>query len=513
MAFEILVASADPAIRAQAAAMVREDAELALAGTAQSVDEIYGAIERAPVDAMLVHEQLGPLPIMDVVRDLGARFPHVGVVLAIKEGGTRVLRSALQAGARDVIELPLGLEELEAGLKAAARWSRSVRPPEVDVDADEEEAVGPVGRMVALVGAKGGVGTTTLALQLALAVSRARGNRSVCLVDFDLQSGDLGVMLDVAHHRSIVDLIGLPDVSAPQLEGTVYGHPSGLRVLLAPAEGERGEELTAHDARTILSALKRTYDVVVVDGGAVLTEGNAPAAEVADEVLLVITPDVPAVRAANRVRALWGRLGIEPARARVLVNRASKTTEVQPDLIRKVVDLPLAVNQVPAKFSDLEGTVNTGTPERLPEGSVRSAIDKLAREVLSPEAAPAAESKPTRRLARLRAEAGQAAVETMGTTGIIILVALGLWQAVLAGYTYILSGHAAREGARQVAVGRPAESRAREDLPSGWHDSLRVKEGSRSVEVSLAVPALIPGVDTPVRVSASAGTVREGGAP
>ena len=507
MPFEILVASSDPAVRAQAAALVREDTELVLAGTAESVDAVYAAVERSQVDALLVHEQLGSPPIMDVVRDLGARFPQVGLVLAVKEGGQALLRSALQAGARDVIELPLSLEELEAGLKAAARWSRSVRPP-ADED-DEEEETTPAGRMVTLVGAKGGVGTTTVALHLALAAARARGGGSVCLVDFDLQAGDMGVLLDVAHHRSVVDLIGLSDVSAPQLEGTVYGHPSGIRVLLAPGEGERAEELSAHDGRSILSALKRTYDVVIVDGGAVLTEGNAPAAEIADEVLLVVTPDVLAVRGANRVRELWRRLGIEPSRARVLVNRASKTTEVQPDLVRKVVDLPLAVNQIPARFSDLESAANTGAPDRLQDGPVRKAVDKLAREVLSPEAAPSPDSPPARRLSRLRAETGQVAVETAGTTIIILIVALGLWQSVLAGYTYILSGHAAREGARQVAVGRPAEARAREDLPSGWQGSLRVDEGRDSVEVSLAVPALMPGIDTPLRVSTRAGTVRE----
>jgi len=505
--FEILVASSDPAVRAQAAALVREDAELTLAGTAASVDEVYAAFEHSQVDALLVHEQLGPLPIMDAVRDLGTRFPHVGLVLAVKQGGPALLRSALQAGARDVIELPLSLEELQAGLKSAARWSRSIRPA---TDEAEEEETSPAGRMVTLVGAKGGVGTTTVALQLALAASRVRGSRSVCLVDFDLQAGDVGVLLDVAHHRSVVDLIGLSEVSAPQLEGTVYGHPSGVRVLLAPGEGERAEELSATDARSILSALKRTYDVVIVDGGTVLTEGNAPAAEIADEVLLVVTPDVPAVRGANRVRELWRRLGIEPDRARVLVNRASKTTEVQPDLIRKVVDLPLAVNQIPARFSDLEGAANTGAPDRLPDGPVRKAVDKLAREVLSPEAAASpGDNAAAGRRSRLRAEAGQVAVETAGTTVIILIVALGLWQAVLAGYTYILSGHAAREGARQVAVGRPAEARAREDLPRGWQQSLRVDEGRDSVEVSLAVPALVPGIDTPLRVSTSAGTVRE----
>jgi pilus assembly protein CpaE len=501
--FRVLIAAASPDLAAQAAALASEDAELEVVGTPADPGQLASALEGQPVDAVLLHEALGPLPVMDLVRDLAARFPHVGLVVVVEEGDTRILKAALKAGARDVIEMPLTLEELTTGLKGAARWSRAVQRPAAGED--EESAAGG-GRTIALAGAKGGVGTTTTALHLALAAVGGGRGRSVCLVDFDLQAGDVGVMLDVTHHRSVVDLADVTgDVSAQQLEGTAYVHASGLRVLLGPGQGERAEEMSAGVARRMLGALRSTYEVVVVDVGTVVTEAGAAAVEIADEVVVVVTPDVPAIRAANRLTGLWERLGVRRPDAKILVNRASRGSDVQPDLVRKVVELPLAATTVPAGFRDLEAAVNTGMPERVGDGGVRDAFEALARELGILGAARAA---PRARLS-LRAEAGQVAVETVGLAAVLLVVALLLWEAVLAGYTFVLAGHASREGARQFAVGREAEPAARADLPRAWREGMQVKKGENYVEVSLAVPAIVPGLESPARLTTRSGTVVE----
>jgi len=508
MPYRILIASVDAALAGQAIALIREDPELEVVGTATTETEIAAAIDDLHPEAVLLHEGLGALSVIDVARSLAARYPWVGLVLAVRGGGTEILRPALQAGARDVLELPLTLEELETGIKGAAKWSRALRPS-ADDGAEERGA----GRVVVLAGAKGGVGTTTIAVHLALATTR-RGRQSVCLVDLDLQAGDVASLLDVAHHRSVLDLVDVGgEVSAPQLESTVYRHPSGLRVLLAPEQGERAEELTAAATRGILGGLRSTYDLVVVDAGTQVTEAGAVAVEIASEVLVVVTPDVPAVRAANRLASLWERLGVGGVERRVLINRAARTTEVQPDLLRKVVELPVAPISVPAGFRQLEAAANSGSPDRLAPGAVKEAVEDLARDVAAKSASQAQEPTPRRR--SLRSETGQVAAETAAITGMVMVVALLLWQMVLAGFTYVLAGHAARESARQVAVGRPAETAAREDLPESWRRSMQVSQGGNWVEVSLAVPALVPGIDTSARVATRAGTVREetGGGP
>lgn len=502
--FRVLIAASSADLAAQAAALTSEDGELEVAGTPASPGELSAALEAEPVDAVLLHEELGAVPVMDLVRDLVARFPHVGLVLLVDEGDSRILRAALKAGARDVIETPLTLEELTTGLKGAARWSRAVQRPAAG---EEKEEVRGRGWMVAMAGAKGGVGTTTLALHTALAAVTGGHSRSVCLVDFDLQAGDVGVLLDLTHHRSVVDLADVAgEIGAQQLEGTAYVHASGLRVLLGPAQGERAEEMSAAVARRLFGGLKSTYDVIIVDAGSVVTEANAAAVEIADEVVVVITPDVPAVRAANRLSALWQRLGVRRPDAKILVNRAARGSDVQPDLVRKVVELPLTATSVPAGFKELESAANTGLPERVAEGGIRDAVEKLARELGALAASAPALARP--RLS-LRAQSGQVAVETVGLAAVLFIVALLLWETVLAGYTFVLSGHASREGARQLAVGGEPEPAARADLPDSWRQGMRVKSGENYVEVSLRVPAILPGLDSPAGLSTRSGTVIE----
>jgi pilus assembly protein CpaE len=384
-------------------------------------------------------------------------------------------------------------------------WSQAVRE-RISSEASEE-VTGVGGTMIAIAGAKGGVGTTTTAVRLALEAAQAEGRRAVCLVDFDLQAGDVGILLDLNHRRSIVDLHEVAeDLSPRQLEETLYVHQSGLRVLLAPNQGEQSEEVRAPIARQVLGAIKLRFDVVIVDVGTLVSEANAVAVEMADEVLVVTTPDVPALRAANRLIALWERLQVRKRdQVKVVVNRVNKSLEVQPDLVRKVVTAPLARVVLPSGFKDLEPAVNTGVPDRLQDGALRNAFTKLGQEV---NVLPTRRAR--RRLALRGGQAGQVAIEMMGLTLLIGIIGLLLWQMVLAGFTYVLAGHAAREGARELAVGGGVESAAEDDVLPAWRDHMEVDEGRDWVEVTLRVPALVPGIASNMRISVRAGTVIEG---
>jgi pilus assembly protein CpaE len=114
---------------------------------------------------------------------------------------------------------------------------------------------------------------------------------------------------------------------------------------------------------------------------------------------------------------------------------------------------------------------------------------------------------------RIRTDRGQVTVETLGILPGLVLVIVLLWEIVLTGYTFVLAGHAAREGARALAVGATDGEIAEvveEDLPGGWDDAYEVDVGEGSVKVRLAVPALIPSLGTPWRLSSRAGTVEEG---
>jgi len=210
---------------------------------------------------------------------------------------------------------------------------------------------------------------------------------------------------------------------------------------------------------------------------------------------------------------LWERLQVRKDEdVTLVVNRASKASEIQPDLARRVVGVPLAGAKVPAAFRKLEPALNSGSPERVEDGHLRRAIADLGHELKVVKPQPRTGRSRRRRRDR-GGESGQVAAETVALTVLVVTIFLAIWQVLLFGYTYLLAGHAAAEGARQLAVGAPVQPAVLRDLPAAWRGpgAVDIDSGGSSVTVTLDVPVVLPGLarPSPLQVSAEAGTVIE----
>lgn len=329
-------------------------------------------------EVVLVHERIGPVPALELIREVSLRFPAIGVVLITVDASPGLFSAAMDSGARGLVTLPLSYEELVNRVQSAAQWSVGVRR---HLGAGGDVFTGPGGTVVTVSGAKGGVGATVTAVQLALA-AQASG-RTVALVDMDLQSGDVASYLDVQFRRSIVDLAAISDISPRVLSDAVFSHSTGIALLLAPGEGERGEEVSDRAARQIVSALRSRYEIVVIDCGGQMNGANAAAIEMADTALLVTTPDVVAVRGAKRIVRMWDRLQIRKAEeTTTLVNRYNRNTEIQPPLIQKITGTRIAGTAIPANFKELQSAVDAGRMHELdPKSVVKQALWALAGEL------------------------------------------------------------------------------------------------------------------------------------
>ncbi|CAL9438790.1 hypothetical protein SUDANB6_02195 [Streptomyces sp. enrichment culture] len=337
---------------------------------AESVDELP--------EVVVVHERIGPVPALELIREVALRFPAVGVILVTSDASPGLFQAAMDHGARGLVALPLGYEELASRVQAVAQWSVGVRR---HLGAGGDVLTGAGGTVVTVSGAKGGVGATLTAVQLALA-AQASG-RAAALVDLDLQTGDVGSFLDVRFRRSVVDLAAVDDISPRVLADAVYRHDTGVALLLAPGEGERGEEVTDRAVRQIVGALRSRYEAVVIDCGAQLSGAGAAAVEMADTALLVTTPDVVAVRGAKRAVRMWERLQIRKAQeTTVVVNRHGRNAEIQPPLIQKITGTAVAATTVPAHFKELQSAVDAGRIHELDgKSTVKQALWALAGEL------------------------------------------------------------------------------------------------------------------------------------
>ncbi|TDC80843.1 AAA family ATPase [Actinomadura sp. 7K507] len=354
-------------------------------------NEILGMVATDhDIDVVLIDENIGPVPAHDLVREIAMRRPNCAAVLLCTTVDESALTRALEAGARGVLSRQPSLEDLESRLSTAAEWARGMSRW---IGGGHVEAVGGRrGRLIALAGAKGGTGVTTLAVQLSLAAAAQR-DRSVCLVDLDLQAGDIPSYLDLVHRRSIADLIDVAgEITGPMLADALFTHGDGPHVLLAPPEAEHGEDVTSLATRQILAALRSRYDIVIVDCGTFMTEASITAVELADRVALTVMPDLPCLRAAKRMVGLWSRLEARKSEDVIAVlTRQSRKNEIQPDFAARILGLALTKTTIPPAFRALEKAINNGSLSRVEDDGFRRAVLQVAGELgmLAPEPADA----------------------------------------------------------------------------------------------------------------------------
>ena len=144
-----------------------------------------------------------------------------------------------------------------------------------------------------------------MASHLAWDAARSDPNMRVCLVDLDVENGDVPSYLDVSQRVSIADLAKISeDLTARAVADTVVAHSSGLHLLLTPREIRDTEFVTPEAVRRIIAQLRTLYHLVVVDVGSAITTTQAAAVESSDMTLQLVTADVPALRGAAPSRGL-----------------------------------------------------------------------------------------------------------------------------------------------------------------------------------------------------------------
>jgi pilus assembly protein CpaE len=363
------------------AAMAELGEQIELLGVAESSGDLLLAIDATPdVDLVFIEDTIGALPYLALTREVLARVPDAGVVLLAAEPDMTTLQAAMDSGARAVVESPPSLDELSARLPMILEWQRQVRSLAANLGVAMAD---DAGRLIAFTGAKGGVGTSTIALHTALLAAASGPERRVCLIDLDLQQRGLRQMVELPARRTISDLVTIADsLTGRNLDEATIVHRSGLRILMAPHQGEQAEDVDGQVARQILAAAKGHYDLVVVDTGSVLTEAGAVGMEFADELIVVTTPDVPSLRSAQDKLDLLGRLQIaKDGDGRLLFNKVSPRNEVQPEFGSRMATGGSMKASVPEDWRRIEPAANALSPTEVEDGPFRRSIIALGREL------------------------------------------------------------------------------------------------------------------------------------
>jgi len=353
MAAKILVVDDDPNVqRLLQYTLKQEGYEVVIASDGAEGFRLWGA--EAPdlilLDVML--PKLDGYQVATKIRTEEGTTGHVPIIMLTAEREVEQKVRGLRAGADDYLIKPFHPAELMARIKSLlARF------------APQETLVGrpPLWRVLALYGAKGGVGTTTIAINAAIALHRELG-RKVCLVDGNLQFGDHRVFLDLGlDKKSIVDVVTAPAIDVDLVRQVMVKHDSGVDLLLAPPSPETAELVTQEHVPLILDVLRGLYDYVVVDIDKRLDDINLGILEAADTMLVVMTADLSCLKNVRLVLETIGHLGYEAGKVQLVLNRSNAFTGINvknaEGALKRTID-----HQIVNEYRGAISALNSGAP-------------------------------------------------------------------------------------------------------------------------------------------------------
>jgi pilus assembly protein CpaE len=352
MPAKILVVDDDPNVQRQLQYSLKQEGyDVVTASDGTDGLRLWGA--EAP-DLILLDVLLPKMDGYEVaitIRSQESKGVHVPIIMLTAEREVEQKVRGLRAGADDYLIKPFHPAELLARIKSllarfAPRETLLARPP--------------MGRILAFYGAKGGVGTTTIAINAAIALHQELG-RKVCLVDANLQFGDHRVFLDLGLDRkSIVDVVSAPSIDTDLIRQVLVRHDSGIDLLLAPPTPESADVVHPAHLTQILEELASVYDYVLIDVDKRLDDVNLGVFEAAEVVFVVMTADLSCLKNVRVILETMGHLGY-PDKVQLVLNRSNAFTGISvknaEGALRRVIE-----HQVVNEYRGAISALNTGSP-------------------------------------------------------------------------------------------------------------------------------------------------------
>ena len=344
---------------------------------ARSLEEAAETVSSGDVRLLLIGPSFANDAAMEQIRQLHNQDPSLVLMLVVEEVTADVLRKGMRAGASDVLDTPLDEGKIEAAIEQfvhdVLRRKSSSAAPRAPEEAGKEH-----GRIITISSAKGGSGKTVLATNLALVLNRLPDTK-VCLVDADLQFGDVCLVLQLEPRFTMVNAAHeLHHLDAELLDSLLTEHPSGLKVLAAPLEPAFADDITTAGLMQMLDVLKETYDFVIVDTAAMLDELILSLIEKSDDILMLVDMDLPSVKNAKLALETLRLLKFSTSNVQLVMNRSNSKAKLDNKEIEGALKMQIAAS-IPSD-AVVAASVNEGRPvvETDPKSKVAKGFESVA---------------------------------------------------------------------------------------------------------------------------------------
>lgn len=355
-----------------------------------SGEEAISFIRENNPEVALIDLNLSDISGFNLTETIRRDYPQTQVIVVSQDKFYDTVLKAMRLGAADFITHDVKLDELNLAVKRAADMAQAEKvksqqfySPEVKgVFLPKEDGTTHIGNIISVYSPKGGTGTTTLSLNLALALMC--NDCTVGIVDSSMQFGDVAILLNEVSKFSVLDLVPrIYELDVNLVDDVMLLHKStGLRLLAAPPKPELAESVTGNHIVKILEMTQQMYDFVVVNTDSYISDPCLAALDAAHVIVLVTTQEVAAVQGIHRFLDLWDKLGMDRERLMLVVNKYDRNNAITSDRISESLKMPVTIT-IPRDNETMLQAANLGIPllEYSKKSPLVSDINSLADKI------------------------------------------------------------------------------------------------------------------------------------
>ncbi|MGI8734322.1 MAG: AAA family ATPase [Pyrinomonadaceae bacterium] len=346
-------------------------------------EQVFTETVRLHPSAVIINLAHMGEPGLKLVQRIGVECPATAVICASRDSSPDLILRSMRSGARDFLRLPIIEEELTTVIERTADFSVA--------HADDEPK--KRGRAIAVFSSKGGCGCSLIATNLALVQSAP-----TVLLDLNLQSGDLELMLGLKPKFSLADVIENRErLDDALLASYLTPHSKNLSLLAAPIKAESAEDIEPKHIYEIMELLRNRFDSVIIDTPHSFDAVTISALDHADQILVVLTLEIHAIRSTRRALEIFDRLGYPRKKIRLVVNRWSKNIELNQKQVEDFLG-ERVVGFIQSDYRAAVNSINLGQPllQSAPASKVAADLRQIAAKLFEgkvDQSAPIADSK------------------------------------------------------------------------------------------------------------------------